>query len=74
MSIFKIYSSKRYLHAVELQTAIRTGTRFLGLAPPHGIAALCACHCSCLLYTSRPEQTSVPACRHPEETVAAAGR
>ena len=35
-----------HLHAVELQTAIRTEDGFLGLAPPHGIAALCTVHCS----------------------------
>ena len=33
------------LHAVELQTAIRTTIGFLGLAPPPGFAALCSDHC-----------------------------
>ena len=33
------------LHAVELQTAIRTTTGFLRLAPPRGLAALCTGHC-----------------------------
>ena len=33
------------LHAVELQTAIRTTTGFLGLAPPRGLATLCTGHC-----------------------------
>ncbi len=34
------------LHGVELQTPIRTGIGFLGLAPPRGIATLCTDHCS----------------------------
>ncbi len=34
------------LHAVELQTAIRTTTGFVRLAPPSGFAALCTGHCS----------------------------
>ena len=29
------------LHAVELQTAIRTTIGFMGLAPPRGLATLC---------------------------------
>ena len=33
------------LHAVELQTAIRTTTGFMGLAPPRGLATLCTSHC-----------------------------
>ena len=33
------------LHAVELQTAIRTTIGFLGLAPPRGLATLCTDHC-----------------------------
>ena len=33
------------LHAVELQTAIRTTIGFLGLAPSHDFAALCSDHC-----------------------------
>ena len=42
-----ISNYKRFrLHGVELQTPIRTGTRFLGLAPPRGLATLCARHCS----------------------------
>ena len=34
------------LHAVELQTAIRTKTGFLGLADSREFATLCADHCS----------------------------
>ncbi len=34
------------LHAVELQTAIRTTIGFMGLAPPRGLATLCTDHCS----------------------------
>jgi len=34
------------LHAVELQTAIRTEDGFVGLAPPRGFATLCTAHCS----------------------------
>ena len=34
------------LHAVELQTAIRTETGFLGLAHPREFATLCTGHCS----------------------------
>jgi len=33
------------LHAVELQTAIRTWGSFLGLAPLRSIATLCTPHC-----------------------------
>ena len=33
------------LHAVELQTAIRTTIGFLGLASPRGFATLCTNHC-----------------------------
>ena len=33
------------LHAVELQTAIRTTIDFLGFAPPRGFASLCFDHC-----------------------------
>ena len=33
------------LHAVELQTAIRTTIGFLGLASSHDFAALCSDHC-----------------------------
>src|SRR5688500_16065462 len=32
------------LHEVELQTSIRTTARFLGLAPPRGLATLCTRH------------------------------
>src|SRR5690606_24497618 len=34
------------LHAVELQTAIRTTIGFMGLPPPRGLATLCTDHCS----------------------------
>ena len=34
------------LHAGELQPAIRTGTIFMGFAPPRGLASLCSRHCS----------------------------
>ena len=33
------------LHALELQSAIRTTIGFLGLAPPRGLATLCTDHC-----------------------------
>ena len=33
------------LHAVELQTAIRTTIGFMRLAPPRGLATLCTDHC-----------------------------
>ena len=34
------------LRAGELQPAVRTGTPFLGFAPPRGFASLCLRHCS----------------------------
>ena len=37
--------SRFRLHAVELQTAIRTTIGFVGLAPPRGLATLCTDHC-----------------------------
>ena len=43
--LIRDYSRFR-LHAVELQTAIRTTTGFLRFAPPRGFAALCTGHCS----------------------------
>src|SRR5690606_10561067 len=42
--LIRDYSRFR-LHAVELQTAIRTTTRFKGLAPGRPLAALCPRHC-----------------------------
>ena len=42
-----IHDSERFrLHAVELQTAIRTTIGLMGLAPPRGLATLCTDHCS----------------------------
>ena len=34
------------LHAVELQTAIRTERAFFRLAPPRGLATVCNAHCN----------------------------
>ena len=34
------------LHAVELQTAMRTEQSFFRLAPPRGLATVCALHCN----------------------------
>src|SRR5205823_13027078 len=34
------------LHAVELQTAIRTEQSFFRLAPPRGLATVCTLHCN----------------------------
>src|SRR5574343_1070726 len=46
------------LHAVELQTAIRTTTGFLGLAPPRVLAALCTGHCmTCVALPIRAMRT-----------------
>ena len=42
--LIRDYSRFR-LHAVELQTAIRTTIGFLGLASPRGFASLCSDHC-----------------------------
>src|SRR5690625_7586602 len=42
--LIRDYSRFR-LHALELQSAIRTTIRFVGLAPPCGVAPLCPDHC-----------------------------